>query len=115
MLFLRLMGDLASRSPDLWNIPDKKRFLALDPERRAPIEEYMRRLLAWTALYTTITFMVVHAEIYAVGIGSRALGVWGSMMVILAPTAALLVLAVRMSRNVKRMVLAASEGMQKEE
>jgi uncharacterized membrane protein len=55
---------LAIRSPDLWNVPDKKRFLALSPEARAPVVELLQKYLAWTATALIMVFLAVQTGVY---------------------------------------------------
>jgi hypothetical protein len=68
-LFLYCMGRVSDRSPELWNIPEKKRFLALSPVARAPIVAYLRRAMAWSAVMVSFTFIGVHVGVYQAAMG----------------------------------------------
>ena len=68
-LFVRGLGSLALRVPELWNIPEKKRFLALSAQARAPVEESLRAMLAWAAVLATLLFVGIHLGMYATATG----------------------------------------------
>jgi hypothetical protein len=113
-LLLYGSGRLAARTPSLWNLPEKKRFLALTPEERAPIEQSMYRLLAWTAVAVTFTFIGVHTEIYRTALGGTPGRWWESILLILLPVILLLVYAVRSTRSVGEQIRQASEYRREE-
>ena len=46
-LILRWAPRAARSNPTLWNIPHKKEFLALDSERREPIQAMLAASMAW--------------------------------------------------------------------
>ena len=68
-LFIRGLGNLALRVPELWNIPDKERFLALPAKARAPVEESLRVMLAWAAVLVTPAFVGIHLGMYLTATG----------------------------------------------
>ena len=108
ILLLIGIGKLAQRTPHLWNIPEKKRFLALTPEQRAPIMPVLSSMMDVAGLYSLLVFIVCQWAIYQSalnGHGTLALMfhvvVWGGMIV-------LLIYILRLNKRVKQMVLAAS-------
>jgi uncharacterized membrane protein len=67
-----LLLEAASRhsvsSPQLWNVPDKPRFLALTPEERAPIMHRLQNFMALVGVTVTVVVMVVQASVYRAAI-----------------------------------------------
>jgi uncharacterized membrane protein len=101
------VAKLAKRSPQLWNIPEKRRFLAMTAEQRAPIEEAMLRYLDLAAFYTLGVCTVVQLDIYrnALAIAGGLswlfhLVLWGGMAVLLAG-------GIMLNSRIKKMILAA--------
>jgi uncharacterized membrane protein len=108
--FIFSLGRLAVRTPELWNIPEKQRFLALPPAERAPIEAYLRGFLAWCSVLVTISFIGIHIGLYDAAT-EHVLGLsWLSNLVAFAPIGVILLLAVRSSRTAAKLVRARHEG-----
>ena len=108
-LFLYGMGRVSVRTPGLWNIPDKDRFLALPPAARAPIEAYLHRLFAWSAVLVTVTFIGIHVGMYETAVGRSVGQSWQSHLLTLAPTGVLLLLSLRITQQVGEQIRQASE------
>ena len=68
-LGLRSMSRYSVGHPELWNLPDKRRFLALDPAAQAPIIQRMQEFLAFVGVMVTAVMMVVQASVYAAATG----------------------------------------------
>lgn len=108
VLLLIGIGKLSAKTPHMWNVPEKKRFLALTPEARAPIIEELSGVMDFASLYTIAVCMVVQLGIYENAARDAShlpavfhIVVWGGMAV-------LLLWAVRLNRRIKRMILTAS-------
>lgn len=108
LLLLLGMGKLARRAPQLWNIPEKKRFLALSAEKRAPIVAVLDGILEVAALYTLVVIATCQWAIYRSAVSARAglpllfhLVLWGGM-------ALLLLVVLKKNREVREMIRAAS-------
>lgn len=108
ILLLIGIGKLAQRTPHLWNLPEKKRFLALTPDQRAPIMPVLAGMMDVAGLYSLLVFIVCQWAIYQSAINARgSLGltfhtvVWGGVIV-------LLIYILRLNKRVKQMILAAS-------
>ena len=108
LLLLLGVGKLARRAPQLWNIPEKKRFLALSAEQRAPIESVLDGILEVAALYTLVVIATCQWAIYRSAVSARPglpllfhLVLWGGMAV-------LLMVVLKKNREVKEMIRATS-------
>ena len=107
LLLLMLVGKWARRAPQLWNIPDKKRFLALSPAQRAPIMEVLDRILDLAGIYTLVVIIACQWAIYRSALSARPelpllfhVVVWGGLI-------ALLLFVLKTNREVRSMILAA--------
>lgn len=99
-----------TRWPEAWNLPEKRRFLALPRSAQAPIIERMQGFLAFTGLVVTALFSVLQAGIYTASTsGGRSAGlpVWASGG-ILAAVLLIGIGGVRLNGALGRMVRAAS-------
>jgi uncharacterized membrane protein len=100
------ISKLARQSPQLWNVPEKQRFLAMSREERVPILRELDTVLDVAALYVLALMAVVQISIYrsATEEASSALPVlfhivlWGGL-------ACLLAYAIHTNLRVKRMIL----------
>lgn len=99
---------LALRTPELWNVPEKERFLALSKAERTSIQANLHRLLPWSAVLVTFTFIAVHLSIYETAIGRSSGQTWIAILLIFAPIAILIVLVVRISREAAKQIRKAS-------
>lgn len=66
------VGSRLPSQPELFNFPQKARFLALPPERRGPVLVEMRRFLDATALATVLLMGVVHLLVWRVATTGEA-------------------------------------------
>ena len=101
-------GALARTSPNLWNIPEKKRFLALTEQQRAPIVGVLMHFMDVAAIYTLAIIAFVQWLMYTTArAGTGPLSVYFAIVVVLS-TAALIVYGLRVTRQVKAMIVNAA-------
>lgn len=63
--------------PELWNLPDKRHFLALPRAEQAPIIARMQRFIAMIAVVVTMLLSAIQAGIYRASMGdSDGLPAW---------------------------------------
>lgn len=110
LLLFALVGGsrLARKVPHLWNVPEKKKFLALTESQREPIVERLFSVMDAAAIYTALLLLFIQASIYmSARSGTFRLGVlfhvltWGGMIL-------LLVYCIRLHNEIKVMILRAS-------
>ncbi|MEM8964073.1 MAG: DUF1648 domain-containing protein [Acidobacteriota bacterium] len=53
-----------TKSPGLLNIPDKKRFLQLPPERQKPVFDKVKAMLYWLTATITVLFMAIQVSMW---------------------------------------------------
>jgi len=95
-----VIGRVSEYRPELWNIPEKPRFLALPAEARAPIVARLRAFLALMAVMTTALMGVIQVEVFLTATGRGPAPPWlmtGAIVLMLVATG---VAAVRMSGRV---------------
>lgn len=103
-LFLHAVSPYATRHPELWNLPDKRRFLALDEAAQAPIVARMQEFVAFVGVVVTALLGVIQAGIYRASVGAaRGLPVW-ALAAIGAFLLVVTVAGVRLNAAVGRMV-----------
>ena len=106
-LVLRWACRLAEANPGHWSIPRKAEFLALDADARAPIVVRLVRFMALVGVLTTTLLGMAQLTIYLSATGrspDAAVILW----VVLGCTALILVLALRLARQVSADVAQAS-------
>ena len=109
------IASASTHAPELWNIPERERFLALSPAARAPIIAYLHRLMAWAALLVTFTFITIHVGVYQTATG-RSDGLrWESLLLMLAPVGILLLVALSIARNAGEQIRQASDHQKREQ
>lgn len=109
-LFLHAIAAYSTHHPDTWNVPHKRRFLALDAKARAPIEAKMRAFVAWVGVVVTAMMCVIQAAVYQASTGAATgLPVW-AMAAIGASVLAMVIGGVRLNATVGRMVRDAEAG-----
>ena len=93
VLMFLYIGRLSRGRPQLWNIPEKKRFLALTPEQREPILARLLGVMDVAALYTCVLLFYVQTAIYqSARSGAAQLGwsfhilIWGGLILLLVHT-----------------------------
>jgi multisubunit Na+/H+ antiporter MnhC subunit len=114
-LFLYGMGRASNSAPELWNIPEKKRFLALSPATRAPIVAYLSRAMAWSAVMVSFTFIGIHVGVYQTAMGRSTGLAWQSHLLSLAPMGVLLLVVSWIARNAGEQIRQASEREKREQ
>lgn len=67
-LLLDVGSRISVRNPQLWNVPDKPRFLALTPEERAPIIQRLQNFMGLVGVTVTVVLMMVQASVYLAAI-----------------------------------------------
>ena len=113
-LFLYGIGQASIRTPDLWNVPEKERFLALSATERAPIVAYLRRVMAWASVLVTLTFISMHVGIYQTATGRSESLPGQSIVFIFPPIAVLLLVALSIARNAGRQIRQVSDQQGKD-
>lgn len=87
----------SGRRPDLWNVPDKKRFLALSPEARRPIVHRLERFVEQVNTIGIVILMAVQWAIFhAATSPSPRMPVW---IVAVAPAATVVILVAALRMN----------------
>jgi uncharacterized membrane protein len=108
--FLELASRSSERHPQLWNVPDKRRFLALDPAARAPIIAHLRDFMAMVGMMSTALMMLVQLSIYRFATGHGS----GLPVFVFAGTGIFLLVllsaALRMNARVRTMIRDAHRG-----
>lgn len=100
VLLLEAASRISVRNPQLWNVPQKSRFLALTPNERAPIIHRLQRFMALVGVMTTGLMAVVQASIYHAATG-RAPGLPAYFLPALVVYMAIVLgAALRMNRTV---------------
>lgn len=114
ILLLYGVGRAAARMPELWNIPEKKRFLALPPTERAAIEDRLQAFTAAVGLGLVVCFGAVQLAVYLAALSGGSAG-WPIQVVIFAPIVVILVLALSSSRTIAREIRRRTEALQEKE
>jgi hypothetical protein len=78
--FIYRFAAILPRKPHLINMPDRSRFLALPPERRAPVIGCVQEFAYWATAATILFLSAVHLSMYR---GAMRGGVGGDLIVIL--------------------------------
>jgi uncharacterized membrane protein len=102
------LSTLANSSPASFNVPDKKRLLALPPEGQRYALEPMRGFMFRMATWLLVLILYVQYSFYRVAVEAQTGEPrTGTMLpAILLLTAAVIVMAIRSSREVKHRVTA---------
>lgn len=69
---LAFLGSRLPSNPDLFNFPQKDRFLALPPVHRRPVIEEMQAFLALTSVLVTALFLVIQLMVWRVAMQGSA-------------------------------------------
>ena len=76
-VLMHAMSAWGASNPHLWNLPDKRRFLALPRAEQAPIIARMQRFIAMMGVVLTLLMSAIQAGIYRTSLGgSRGLPPW---------------------------------------
>ncbi|HLM67692.1 MAG TPA: DUF1648 domain-containing protein [Longimicrobium sp.] len=103
-LVLHAMSVYGARRPEVWNLPEKQKFLALHPPDQAPIIARMQEFMARVGVAVTALFCVIQAGIYSASAGGEE---WLPLWVTAGIAAMVLSIgigAVRLNGAVGRMV-----------
>jgi uncharacterized membrane protein len=109
-LGLHAIAASTANHPELWNVPDKRRFLALDAAARAPIVAKLREFVAFVGVVVTALMLVIQAAIYRAATGTApGLPVW-AMAAVGVALLVMIAASVRLNAAVGRMVNDAYAG-----
>lgn len=61
---LEAMTRASARNPSLWNVPDKKRFLALTPAEQEPVVRLLRDYMGMVGTASIALLMLVQVSVY---------------------------------------------------
>jgi uncharacterized membrane protein len=103
-LVLHAMSVYGARRPQVWNLPEKRKFLALHPPDQAPIIARMQHFMAQVGVVTAALFCLIQASIYSASTGGEE---WLPLWVTAGIAGMVLVIgvgAVRLNGVVGRMV-----------
>jgi hypothetical protein len=108
VLLMSAIGRWSAKMPYLWNVPEKKRFLALRPEQREPIMQELVRVLDFAALYTLAVSITVQIGMYQSARAAEARLPFTFHVILWGGLIGLLAYALVTNRSVKAMILQAS-------
>lgn len=109
-VLLYYTGRFATNHPQLWNVPEKARFLALSPEARAPVTRIMQDFMTSAAIGVTLLFMAVQLTMYETAIGRTNTLPWYFAVALAGTLMSTTLGAVWISIRIKREILRASAG-----
>jgi uncharacterized membrane protein len=101
---LQLTGRFAESNPQLWNVPDKPRFLALSREERAPVIHRLQNFMSLVSVMVTLVMMVVQASIYRAATAPQPRMPVYTLAAIALLIGALLMGALRLNRTVAALI-----------
>ena len=102
-LVLLGIDKLLQRSPEMWNVPNRERFLQMSPAEREPIESAVHRLVAWCAVLITCSFIGAELEVYRSARLTAVPG-WAVQLLVWTPAILVLVLVLRMNRFIRKQI-----------
>lgn len=109
-LGLQAIAASAAGHPALWNVPDKRRFLALDADARAPIVAKLREFVAFVSVMVTALLGLIQVAVFRTATGTATrLPAW-AMAAVGAALLVMMVAGVRLNAAVGRMVNDAHAG-----
>jgi uncharacterized membrane protein len=109
-LFLHAIAAYSANHPETWNVPDKRRFLAMDPRAREPIVARLREFVALVSVVITVMMCVIQAAVYRASTGTgTGLPAW-AMAAVGAAVLGMVVGGLRLNRTVGRMIRDAQEA-----
>jgi uncharacterized membrane protein len=105
--FMRWISGVGARNPHTWNLPEKRRFLAMSPQARAPIVARMQEFLALVGVLVTALMGAIQVAVYqaATGTGMEPAWMLGAIGLFLL---VITVAGVRLNASVGRMIRDAS-------
>jgi hypothetical protein len=69
---LQLVAHWSAARPQLWNIPQKQRFLELTPEARQPIVRMLVSFIDFVILLVYVLFIDIQVTMYRVAVGATS-------------------------------------------
>lgn len=81
-LLLSWMGTWASRKPELFNFPEKERFLKIPPAYRGPVIERLREMVDITGAFTMLVMAYVQVMIWRAALGQSPGGMSVGLIVV---------------------------------
>lgn len=103
-LLLEAASRISVGTPQLWNVPDKPRFLALTPEERAPIIHRLQNFMALVGVTVTVVMMMVQASVYLAAIQPVPRMPVYTLAPIMLLMGALLVAGLRLNRGIAALI-----------
>jgi len=108
-LLIDLSAKAATQRAEYWNVPEKKRFLALTDEQRAPIFAELRRMLDVVCLFLLAVFVAIHTMMYIVSVHGQTHFRFYFPLLTVGFSASLIGYVIVFNFRVKRLILAASD------
>ena len=108
--FMGWVTRLASSNPNLWNVPEKQKFLALTPEQRRPIVQLMSSFITGVNCAIIILFISMQYAMYQVATGRESALPLHTRLAIAGTIAGILFGSVWFTIKVRREVLKASRS-----
>lgn len=103
-LGLNAIAASTAAHPELWNVPDKRRFLAMGAAARAPIVVKLREFVAFVGVVVTALMVVIQLAVYRAATGTApGLPVW-AMAAVGVVLLVISIAAMRLNAAVGRMV-----------
>lgn len=103
-LLLEVASRVSVRNPQLWNVPDKPRFLALTPEERAPIIHRLQNFMGLVGVTVTVVMMMVQASVYLAAMEPAPRLPGYALAAIVLPMGVLLVAGLRLNRSIATLI-----------
>lgn len=95
---------LGRNNPHVWNVPRKKDFVKLPPERRMPVVHEAEIFLARVGAMTVVLFATIQLLIYHTAQGSAGYSRWLFYGVLAAWLIWLPIDVIRLNRRIERMI-----------
>lgn len=106
VIALDAIGAFSTNSaPQLWNVPEKEKFLALTADKRSRVMSELRTFLDVTAIWCIALMMVVQYQIYVVAVRALDNAPEGFGILLVAATALLIGYTIVFSRRVRKVIL----------
>ncbi|HEX5870420.1 MAG TPA: DUF1648 domain-containing protein [Longimicrobium sp.] len=101
---MELAARTAQSAPQLWNVPDKPRFLALTREEREPIAQRLRAFVALVGAASTALICVIQASVYHASVSPQPRMPTYVFAAIALHLGVLLAAGVRLNRGVSALI-----------
>lgn len=110
VLMIQGLGWAARRTPQLWNVPEKERFLGLPSEQRAPIVATLEAFLGVAAVLVTLLFAAIQVGIYTTATGRTEGLPWYVDLAMVAVLVGLVGGEIVLNRAIRRRIVEAAPG-----